>query len=149
MKTLSIETLRTHKACDLDRRVRDLQTTLGRVVPETEGISLETWFGLDSTTLGDALWVTCVVFEKTDVAVEVARLAAKRTGCPRAAHDAALAARFNAEPYWVADDADDACAAATISAARDACADADYAAADAELTAQWNDLYRLLDLETR
>lgn len=189
--TLSIRTLRVSEACHLDRRISDLQRTLDRVVRRDEEIPLKAWFDLDSTTLGDAIWVTGVILDRLDVAVEVARLAADRSGCPcaDAAADAAAEAseRFaihaaeadeaNAKYVAAKEDgadyrerieyavragrADDnaanavrisvayaAAAAEAADFASAAAADFASADADAELAAQWADLYRLLELET-
>ena len=133
MKTLSIETLRVHEACDLDRRVSDLIEALGGNVSEDEEVPLEAWFNLDSTSLGDALWVACIVLGRTDVAVEVARLAAVRNRLVRflpIRPAVQTVSRTASRTAFVTD-------YARI-----------FASTPGEHTAQWNDLYRLLDLET-
>ena len=169
--TLSITTLRRHEACDLHKRVADLNATLGREVPEDEKVPLRTWWDLDTTSVADLWWsLRCLGEPGRRIGVEAACLAARRVlPLTREQDRPACLAAIEAAEGWLRGEATaedcrraytvaaaaayaaaDAAAYAAADAAADAAAYAAYAAdaadaadADAEREKQRADLYRI------
>ncbi len=77
MKTVSIATLRAHRACHLDGRIADLEAHLERTVPPDEEVPFAVWAEVTPHTR-DLIWALRAVDGGREIAVEVAVRSAER-----------------------------------------------------------------------